>query len=237
MPLAGKTVGRVNGLGIIDRGYYAFGRPLAITARSAPGHEGLINIEREAGLSGGIHDKGLLIIEGYLQARYTDSFPVSIRASICFEQSYIEIDGDSASSAEIYALLSSIGNFPLRQDIAVTGSVNQMGDIQPVGGVSEKIEGFYEICRKTGLSGKQGVIIPRLNIPGLVLCAAVQKALREGSFHIYAVSSVEEGIEILSGLPAGKSNSRGDFHKRSVNGKVMSRLKKMALLVKEFGDA
>jgi predicted ATP-dependent protease len=236
MPLTGKTVGRVNGLGIIDRGYYAFGRPLVITARTAPGHEGIINIERESGLSGGIHDKGLLIIEGYLQARYTDSFPISIRASICFEQSYIEVDGDSASSAEICALLSSIGDFPLRQDIALTGSVNQMGDIQPVGGVSEKIEGFYEICRKTGLSGKQGVIIPRLNIPGLILSAAAQKALREGAFHIYAVSTVEDELEILSGLPAGKRNSRGAFPERSVNGKVMRRLKEMALLVKKFGD-
>ncbi|MDR3200989.1 MAG: AAA family ATPase [Spirochaetales bacterium] len=236
IPLAGKTVGRINGLGIIDRGYYAFGRPLVITARTAPGHDGIINIEREAGLSGGIHDKGLLIIEGYLQSMYAASFPVSIRASICFEQSYIEVDGDSASSAEMYALLSSIGEFPLRQDIAVTGSVNQMGGIQPVGGVSEKIEGFYEVCRKTGLSGKQGVIIPRLNIEGLILSAAVQKALREGMFHVYAVSTVDEGLEILAGLPAGKRNARGGFPGRSVNGKVMRRLKEMALLVKEFGD-
>ncbi|MDR1626423.1 MAG: AAA family ATPase [Spirochaetia bacterium] len=236
MPLKGKTVGRVNGLGIIDRGYYAFGRPLAISSRTAAGHDGVINIEREAGLSGGIHDKGLLIIEGYLRAKYADSFPVSIRASICFEQSYIEIDGDSASSAEIYALLSSIGDFPLRQDLAVTGSVNQMGDIQPVGGVSEKIEGFHAVCQKTGLSGSQGVLIPRLNLPNLTLSPQVQKALKEGVFHIYAVSTVEEGLEILSGLPAGRRNSRGAFPGRSVNGKVHRRLREMALLVKKFGD-
>jgi predicted ATP-dependent protease len=234
--LAGKTVGRINGLGIIDRGYYAFGRPLVITARTAPGHDGIINIERESGLSGEIHDKGVLIIEGYLQALYATDFPLSVRASICFEQSYIEVDGDSASSAEIYVLLSAIAALPLRQDIAVTGSVNQMGDIQPVGGVSEKIEGFYEVCRKTGLSGTQGVIIPRLNLPNLILSAEVQKALREGSFHLYAVSTVDEGMEILTGLPAGKKNAGGTFPPSSVNGRVRRRLREMALLVKEFGD-
>ncbi|MDR1317976.1 MAG: AAA family ATPase [Spirochaetales bacterium] len=235
MPLKGKAAGRVNGLGIIDRGYYAFGRPLVITARTSAGQDGIINIEREAGLSGGIHDKGLLIIEGYLRTMYAGNFPVSIRASICFEQSYIEVDGDSASAAEIYALLSSIGGIPLRQDIAVTGSVNQMGEIQPVGGVSEKIEGFYEICRKTGLNGNQGVIIPRLNIPSLVLCAAVQKALRENLFHLYAVSTVDQGMEILTSLHAGKKNTKGAFPPSSVNGKVQRRLKEMALLVKDFG--
>jgi predicted ATP-dependent protease len=237
MPLKGKAVGRVNGLGIIDRGYYSFGRPLVISARTAAGNDGLINIEKEAGLSGGIHDKGLLIIEGYLRTRYADSFPVSIRASICFEQSYIEVDGDSAASAEIYALLSSIGDFPLRQDIAVTGSVNQMGDIQPVGGVSEKIEGFYTVCCKTGLSGNQGVIIPRLNLPSLILSPQIQQTLRERLFHIYAVSTVEQGLEILSGLPVGKRNSRGDFPERSVNGRVRRHLREMAMLIKEFGDS
>jgi predicted ATP-dependent protease len=236
LSLAGKAVGRINGLGIIDRGYYAFGRPLVITARTAPGHDGIINIERESGLSGEIHDKGVLIIEGYLQALYAKDFPLSIRASICFEQSYIEIDGDSASSAEIYVLLSAIGGVPLRQDIAVTGSVNQMGFIQPVGGVSEKIEGFYEVCRKTGLSGSQGVIIPRLNLPNLILSADVQKALSEGVFHLYAVSTVDEGLEILTGVSAGKRGKNETFPPLSVNGKVQNRLREMALLVKEFGD-
>ncbi|MDR1933768.1 MAG: ATP-dependent protease, partial [Spirochaetales bacterium] len=216
--------------------YYAFGRPLVITARTAPGHDGIINIERESGLSGEIHDKGVLIIEGYLQALYAMDFPLSIRASICFEQSYIEIDGDSASSAEIYVLLSAIAGAPLRQDIAVTGSVNQMGDIQPVGGVSEKIEGFYEVCRQTGLSGAQGVIIPRLNLPNLILNAEVQQALREGSFHLYAVSTVDEGLEILTGICAGEKEKNGTFPPGSVNGKVQRRLKEMALLVKEFGE-
>jgi predicted ATP-dependent protease len=235
MALRGEAVGRINGLAVLDRGYYAFGRPLVITARTAPGHDGIINIERESGLSGEIHDKGVLIIEGYLQALYARDFPLSIRASICFEQSYIEIDGDSASSAEIYVLLSAIADIALRQDIAVTGSVNQMGDIQPVGGVSEKIEGFYEVCRKTGFTGAQGVIIPRLNLPNLILSAEVQKALEEGIFHLYAVSSVDEGLEILTGLPAGRQGPRGAFPPRSVNGRVQRRLREMATQVKDFG--
>ncbi|MDR2588800.1 MAG: AAA family ATPase [Spirochaetales bacterium] len=235
MTLTGSAVGRINGLAVLDRGYYAFGRPLVITARTAPGHDGIINIERESGLSGEIHDKGVLIIEGYLQALYARDFPLSIKASICFEQSYIEVDGDSASSAEIYVLLSAIAALPLRQDIAVTGSVNQMGDIQPVGGVSEKIEGFYEVCRKTGLTGEQGVIIPRLNIPNLILSPEVQKSLTEGDFHLYAVSTVDEGIEILTGLPAGRQSPKSGFPAHTVNGKVEQRLREMAELVKDFG--
>ncbi len=235
MALSGSLVGRTNGLAILDRGYYAFGRPLVITARTAPGHDGVINIERESGLSGEIHDKGVLIIEGYLQAMYARDFPLSIRATICLEQSYIEVDGDSASSAEIYALLSAVSDVPLRQDIAVTGSVNQMGDIQPVGGVSEKIEGFFEVCRKTGLTGTQGVVIPRLNLPNLILSAETQEAVRNGSFHLYAVSTVDEGLEILTGIPAGVRGSRGAFPPRSMNGRVQRRLREMALQVKDFG--
>jgi predicted ATP-dependent protease len=233
--LTGKAIGKINGLAILDRGYYSFGRPLVITARTAPGHDGIINIERESGLSGEIHDKGVFIIQGYLQTMYARGFPLSIRASICFEQSYIEVDGDSASSAEVYALLSAIADVPLRQDLAVTGSMNQIGDIQPVGGISEKIEGFYEICRKTGLTGEQGVIIPRLNIPNLMLSKQVQDAVKEGAFHIYAISSVAEGIEILTGISAGKPGPRGLFPSDTVNGMVEKRLREMALLVKDFG--
>jgi predicted ATP-dependent protease len=235
MALSGSMVGRINGLAILDRGYYSFGRPLVITARTAPGHDGIINIERESGLSGEIHDKGVLIIEGYLQTQYARDFPLSIRASICFEQSYIEVDGDSASSAEIYALLSAIAELPLRQDLAVTGSVNQMGDIQPVGGISEKIEGFFEICRKTGLTGNQGVIIPLLNMPNLVLSAGVQEAVGAEKFHLFAVSNVDEGMEILTGIPAGSKGSRGTYPPASVNGKVQKRLREMAMQVKDFG--
>ena len=235
MSLQGMEVGRINGLAIMDRGYYSFGRPLVITARTAPGHDGIINIERESGLSGEIHDKGVLIIEGYLQTLYARDFPLSIRASICFEQSYIEVDGDSAASAEIYALLSAVSEVPLRQDIAVTGSVNQMGDIQPVGGISEKIDGFYEVCRKTGLTGTQGVVMPRLNLPNLVLSTETQEAVREGKFHLYAISSVDEGIEILTGISAGVRGTRGSFSPRSINGRVQRRLREMALQVKDFG--
>jgi predicted ATP-dependent protease len=235
MSLSGSSVGRINGLAILDRGYYSFGRPLVITSRTAPGHDGIINIERESGLSGEIHDKGVLIIEGYLQTLYARDFPLSIRASICFEQSYIEVDGDSASSAEIYALLSAIAEIPLRQDLAVTGSVNQMGDIQPVGGISEKIEGFFEICRKTGLTGTQGVIIPRLNVPNLILSAEIQQAVGEGKFRLFAVSNVDEGMEILTGTPAGVKSSKGTYPPASINGKVQKRLREMALQVKDFG--
>ncbi|GAB4373351.1 MAG: ATP-binding protein [Spirochaetales bacterium] len=233
--LDGRAIGKINGLAILDRGYYSFGRPVVITARTAPGHDGIINIERESGLSGEIHDKGVFILQGYLQTMYARDFPLSIRASICFEQSYIEVDGDSASSAEIYALLSAIADIPLRQDLAVTGSMNQIGEIQPVGGVSAKIEGFYEICRKTGLTGKQGVIIPKLNLPNVMISREVQKAVKEGMFHVYAVSTVEEGIEILTGIPAGVRGPRGTFPPGSVNGRVEKRLREMALLVKDFG--
>ncbi|MCL1817515.1 MAG: AAA family ATPase, partial [Spirochaetaceae bacterium] len=235
MSLTGRETGRINGLGIIDRGYYAFGRPLVITARASPGHDGIVNIERESGLSGEIHDKGILIIEGYLRALYATDFPLSLWASICFEQSYMEVDGDSAAAAEICALLSALADAPLRQDLALTGSINQMGEVQPVGGVSEKIEGFYEVCRKTGLTGTQGVIIPRLNMDSLVLTESAQAALREGSFHLYAVSTVDQGMEILTGLPAGRKNGQGAFPANSLNSKVHRRLREMAKLVKDFG--
>ena len=233
--LDGTAIGKINGLAILDRGYYSFGRPVVITARTAPGHDGIINIERESGLSGEIHDKGVFIIQGYLQTMYARKFPLSIRASICFEQSYIEVDGDSASSAEIYALLSAIAEIPLRQDLAVTGSMNQIGEIQPVGSVSEKIEGFYEICKKTGLTGTQGVIIPRLNLPNVMLGKEVQEAVRDGIFHVYAISTVAEGIEILTGIPAGVRGAKGAFPPDTVNGMVEKRLHEMALLVKDFG--
>ena len=233
--LDGTAIGKINGLAILDRGYYSFGRPVVITARTAPGHDGIINIERESGLSGEIHDKGVFILQGYLQTMYARDFPLSIRASICFEQSYIEVDGDSASSAEIYALLSAIAEIPLRQDLAVTGSMNQIGEIQPVGSVTEKIEGFYEICKKTGLTGTQGVIIPRLNLPNVMLGKEVQQAVRDGVFHVYAISTVAEGIEILTGIPAGVRGVKGTFPPDTVNGMVEKRLREMALLVKDFG--
>ncbi len=235
--LQGSAAGRINGLAILDRGYYAFGRPMLITARVAPGSEGIINIERESGLSGEIHDKGIYIIEGYLQTKYAAEFPLNIRASIAFEQSYSEVDGDSASSTEIYVLLSAISGIPLRQDIAVSGSVNQAGEIQPVGGISEKVEGFFHICRKLGLTGKQGVVIPRRNLDMLIISKEVQEAIQNGFFHIYAIDTIDQGLEILTGVEAGIPNKKGHYPAESLNGKIEKRLREMALLVKEFGGS
>lgn len=222
----GTDVGRINGLAVIDRGYYAFARPMVITARTAPGSEGIVNVERESGLSGEIHDKGVYILEGFLLSRYARNFPLAIRASIVFEQSYVEVDGDSASSTEIYVLLSAIAGLPLRQDLAVTGSVNQMGEIQPVGGVSEKVEGFFSVCRQLGLTGKQGVIIPRTNIESLVVSTEIQQAVADGQFHIYAVSHIDQGIEILTGKKVS-----------AVDRLVKDRLLSMAEQAKEYGGS
>ena len=195
--LSGAKIGVINGLAVMDRGLEGFGTPAVISVSVAPGNEGIVNIEHEAGLSGEIHDKGLLILEGYLRNKYARNFPLSIYAGICFEQSYSEIDGDSASSSELLALLSAIGNLPVRQEIAVTGSVNQMGDVQPVGGINEKVTGFFEICSYTGLNGKQGVIIPDKNINSLILPDNLVNAIKEGMFHIYPVSNIDQCMQIL----------------------------------------
>ncbi len=232
--VAGSAVGRINGLAVIDRGYYAFARPMLITARTSLGDEGVINIERESGLSGELHDKGVYILEGFLRSTYAADTPLSIRASIAFEQSYIEVDGDSASSTEVYALLSSISRIPLRQDIAVSGSVNQMGQVQAVGGISEKVEGFYAVCRQLGLSGRQGIVIPEGNIPNLILSREVQDAVREGSFHIYSVRTIDEGMEILTGVPSGTRGPDGHFPENTVNGIVEAALRQMADRMKSF---
>lgn len=232
----GSAVGRINGLAVIDRGYYAFGRPMLITARTAPGDEGVINIERESGLSGEIHDKGMYILEGFLRSTYAQHFPLSIQASIAFEQSYVEVDGDSASSSEAYVLLSSIADVPLRQDIAVTGSINQMGQVQSVGGISEKIEGFYEVCRKLGRNGSQGVLIPEGNRENLILSREVQKAIDAEEFHIYAVSTIDAGMEVLTGREAGERARDGRYPSGTINALVEQRLGEMAKRMKEYGD-
>jgi predicted ATP-dependent protease len=200
----GSEVGSVNGLAVLERGnFFSFGCTMKITATVGAGKEGIINIEREAGLSGEIHNKGILILEGYLRNRYARNLPLSLYAGICVEQNYYEIEGDSASSTELYALLSAIAGAPLRQDLAVTGSVNQFGVIQPVGGVTEKVEGFFRICCMKGLSGEQGVILPRQNIENLLPSRELMQALEKGVFHIYPVSSIDEGMEILTGVDAG----------------------------------
>lgn len=225
--LKGSKIGMLNALAVLDRGTYSFGIPAVISATVAPGTEGIVNIEHEAGLSGEIHDKGLLILEGYLRKMYARNFPLSIYSGICFEQSYAEIDGDSASSSELYALLSSIGNIPIRQDVAVTGSVNQMGEIQPVGGINEKITGFFSICSRSGLTGKQGVIIPKLNIKNLLLPDYVIDAMKEKKFHIYPIENIDEGMQVLSSRPSGIRNTKGIFPPNTVNRLIEEKLKKL----------
>ncbi len=231
---SGSCVGRVNGLAVHDRGYYAFGLPAVISAQVSPGESGVINIEGESGLSGEIYDKAVLIVEGFLRSRYARDLPLAVSASICFEQSYTAVEGDSASSTAVYALLSAIARVPLRQDVAVTGSVNQMGQIQPIGGVNEKIEGFYQICKRAGLTGRQGVMIPKQNIANLTLNREVMDALRDGSFAIYAVSTIDEGIEVLAGIDAGRPDEQGAFPAGCFNARVSEELKRMADTVKEY---
>jgi len=215
---------------VLVYGTRAFGRASRLTASVALGSAGIINIEREVKLSGSTHDKGVLIIAGYLRNRFGRDKPLSFSASLCFEQSYGGVEGDSASSAELYALLSAIGGLPLRQDLAVTGSVNQRGEIQAVGGVNEKIEGFFRTCRRLGLSGTQGVVIPSANARHLALHPEVIEAVREGRFAIYPVRTVEEGLSLLTGLPAGAPGEPG-----TALGIVDAALLEMARKLKDFG--
>ena len=233
--LSGSQTGIVNGLAVMDRGVSSFGTPAVISATVAPGSEGIVNIEHEAGLSGGIHDKGLLILEGFLRHRYALDFPLSLYAGICFEQSYAEVDGDSASLGELYALLSAIAEVPFRQDIAVTGSVSQMGALQPVGGINEKIEGFFNACSVSGLTGTQGVMIPRQNISSLILPRKIEEAIDSGIFHIYAISEVDEGIELLSGMKSGKRDRKGIFPPSSFNRRVEDELRNLCRYSQDKG--
>jgi len=232
--LKGTCVGQVNGLSVLEIGGYAFGKPVRITASAALGKAGLINIEREANLSGRFHDKGVHIIAGYLRSCFAKDKPLSLAASICFEQSYSGVDGDSASSTEIYALLSALAELPLRQDIAVTGSMNQRGDIQAIGGVNEKIEGFFDTCRIEGLTGTQGVMIPAANVEDLMLREDVLEAVKGGEFHIWPIGRVEQGVELLTGICAGERNGDGGFEKETVFARVDARLREMAKTMKEF---
>jgi len=212
----GAVVGQINGLSVYNLGEYEFGKPSRITVKTSMGRAGIINVEREASMSGPTHNKGVLILSGWLRSMFAQHRSLELIASIAFEQSYSGVDGDSASSTEIYALLSSLADIPLRQDIAVTGSVNQHGDIQPIGGVNLKIEGFYDVCRARGLTGRQGVIIPQQNVNDLMLRHDVAEAVRQKKFHIYAVKTVSEGIEILTGKPAGVRTRGGGFTRGSV---------------------
>jgi ATP-dependent Lon protease len=233
----GAVVGQVNGLSVYNLGDYAFGKPSRITAKVAMGKAGIINIEREAELSGPTHNKGVFILAGYLRGKYAQDKPLAMSASICFEQSYGGVDGDSASSTEIYALLSSLSGIPLRQDIAVTGSVNQKGEIQPIGGVNEKIEGFFDVCKAKELTGKQGVMVPHQNVDDLMLRKDIVKAIEEGTFHIYPVKTIDQGIEILTGVKAGERDEKGNFKEGTVNLSVDKRLKELAAGIREFEAA
>ncbi|MGQ9800859.1 MAG: Lon protease family protein [Candidatus Saccharicenans sp.] len=230
----GRVVGQVNGLAVYDTGELTFGKPTRITARTSTGRAGVINIEREADLSGRTHNKGVLILTGYLRGKYAQDKPFALSASIAFEQSYSGIDGDSASAAEVYAILSSLSGLPLRQDIAVTGSINQKGEIQPIGGVNEKIEGFYQVCKARGLTGTQGVIIPHQNIKNLMLREEVVKAVAEGRFHIYPIKTVDEGLEILTGVKAGERLENGQYEEGTVNQLVDSGILQLAVTWQEF---
>jgi len=230
----GTRVGQVNGLSVLEIGGYSFGKPVRITATAALGKTGLINIEREANLSGRFHDKGMHIIAGFLRSLFAQDKPLSLAASICFEQSYSGVDGDSASSTEIYALASALSGLPLRQDIAVTGSINQQGDIQAIGGVNEKIEGFFDVCRIKGLTGTQGVMMPESNVEDLMLREDVLEAVTAGKFHVWPVGKVEQGIELLTGMAAGKKNGDGKFEPGTVLALIDERLHAMARTLKEF---
>ncbi|MFN4227474.1 MAG: Lon protease family protein [Candidatus Ratteibacteria bacterium] len=221
----GEKVGQINGLSVISLGDYSFGKPSKITCNVYMGKSGVVNIDREVKLAGRIHNKGFLILNNYINEKYGQEQPISFSASICFEQLYEEIEGDSASSTEIYVLLSALANLPIKQGIAVTGSVNQKGEIQPVGGINEKIEGFYYTCKAKGLTGKQGVIIPEKNLKHLVLNDEVIEAVEKGLFHIWAVKTIDEGIEILTGLPAGEKDKNGEYPEGTVNYLVSKRIK------------
>ncbi len=235
-----EVVGQVNALAVYQLGDISFGRPSRITAETYMGKKGIINIERESNLSGNTHNKGVYILSGYMGRTFAQKYPLSLTISITFEQSYGGIDGDSASSTELYAILSSLSEVPINQGIAITGSVNQKGQVQAIGGVNQKIEGFFDVCLSKGLTGKQGVMIPQSNVKNLMLKREVIDAVKEGKFHVYQVSTIEEGIEILTGHAAGKPDKDGIYPDDSVYGRVQQKLKKYLerafAIKKEFED-
>jgi predicted ATP-dependent protease len=231
---SGAVVGQVNALTVVQTSDYSFSKPTRITARTAPGQAGVIDIEREVALGGSIHSKGVYILSGYLRGKFTQEVPLSLSASLAFEQSYGGVEGDSASSSELYALLSSLAGVPIRQSLGITGSINQQGEIQPVGSVTEKVEGFFSICQKRKLSGDQGVIIPRASIPSLMLRDEVIQAVRAGEFHIYAVSTVDEGMELLTGIPAGQPDKDGRYLEGTINARALRTLRAYSERVRAY---
>jgi len=232
--VTGEAIGQVNGLSVYDLGIFSFGRPNRITAKTFLGRKGVINIERESQMSGRIHDKGVLILSGYIGWKYAQDKPLSLNASICFEQSYSGVEGDSASSTELYAIISSLAEVPVKQNIAVTGSVNQKGEIQPIGGANQKIEGFFDVCKAKGLTGDQGVLIPYQNIRNLMLREDVANAIKENKFHIYAVKTIDEGIEVLTGISSGEKQPDGSFPEGTINYLVDKKLREFAVRMKEY---
>ena len=234
---SGAKTGQVNGLSVISLGDFEFGRPSRVTASIALGRGGVLDIEREAKMGGPIHTKGVLILGGYLANKYAQDKPLSLSARLVFEQSYEGVEGDSASSTELYAILSSLADIPIKQNIAVTGSVNQKGEVQAIGGVNEKIEGFFEVCKARGLKGDESVMIPKSNIQDLMLKDEVVKAVKDGRFHIYAISTIDEGIEVITGVKAGERRKDGSFEPSTVNDKVDRRLREMAETLARFAEA
>jgi lon-related putative ATP-dependent protease len=233
----GRRVGRVNGVAVVDLGDHSFGRPSRVSARVSLGRGRIESIEREIELSGPIHSKGFMILSGYLAATYAQSAPLALSATLTFEQSYDEVEGDSASSTELYALLSALSEAPLDQGIAVTGAVDQHGEVRAVGGVTRKVEGFYATCKAAGLSGRQGVIVPAANVHNLMLDEELVEAVRAGRFHVWAVRTVDEGIELLTGLPAGRRRRDGTYPPESVHGRVAARLESYVAALQELSAA
>jgi predicted ATP-dependent protease len=233
----GACVGQVNGLSVVDLGQFAFGHPSRITARVRLGKGEVVDILREVEMGGPIHAKGVLILAGFLGARYATERPLSLSASLVFEQTYGEVEGDSASAAELVALLSALADTPIRQSLAVTGSVNQHGEVQAIGGVNEKIEGFFDVCRERGLTGEQGVLIPASNVKHLMLRQDVVEACTQGKFHVYPVSTIDEGIELLTATPAGERDESGLFPDGTINQRVEIRLMVLAEQARLFGAA
>ncbi len=231
----GAKVGQINGLSILWTGDHEFGKPSRITATVSVGREGVVAIERESKMSGNLHTKGVMILTSFLKERFAHNKPLSLSATLTFEQSYGMVEGDSASSTELYALLSALGGVPIQQGIAVTGSVSQKGEIQPVGGVTRKIEAFFDICKYKGLSGRQGVMIPAKNTRNLMLKQDVIDAVKEGKFHIWAISTIEEGVEILTGMEAGTLQPDGTYPEGTLSRRVDDRLVELGEIVRKFG--
>jgi predicted ATP-dependent protease len=233
----GAKVGQINGLSILMTGDYEFGRPNRITATASVGREGVVAIEQESKLSGNIHTKGVMILTSFLRERFAHNKPLSLTATFCFEQSYGMVEGDSASSTELFALLSSLAGVPIQQGVAVTGSVSQKGEIQPVGGVTRKVEAFFDICEAKGLTGSQGVIIPEKNVRNLMLKQEVIQSVEAGKFHVWPISTVEQGMEILTGMTAGTLQPDGTYPEGTLFRQVDDRLVELAEIVKRYGEA